>query len=250
MVARLVETLILPPGGPLLLALTGLLLVRLYPRFGRTALVLGLALSWALSTPLVAYGLLDTLQYRYPTIQPAEVTGDRIVVLGAGRQRDATEYGGHDVPSAYALERLRYGVYLLRETDAQLILTGGRVHPDERESEALLSARVLARDYDIGVVQLEEQSRNTCENAFNAGRLLELDRVERATVVTHAWHMPRAMWCFERAGIPAQAAPTGLVRPGGGERGVFALLPSARALLHTRIALHELVGMLWYRLVY
>lgn len=250
MVVRLVETLCLPPGGPLLLALAGLLLARLHPRLGRTALVLGLALSWAFSTPLVGYGLIDALQYRYPTIEPAEVTGDRIVVLGAGRRREATEYGGHDVPSAFALERLRYGVYLLRETGGQLILAGGRVYPDEGESEALLSARVLARDYGIGVVQLEEQSRNTCENAFNAGRLLELDRVERATVVTHAWHMPRAMWCFDRAGIPAQAAPTGVVRPGGGERGVFALLPSARALRHARIALHELVGMLWYRLVY
>ena len=246
----LIQTLILPPGGPLLLAVVGLLVVRWRPLLGRAALVTGIVTLWLFSTPLIAYTLIDALQGQYPAIEPADVTGDRIVVMGAGRNPDAPEYGHRDVPSKYALERLRYGVYLVRETGGQLILTGGRVYAHEEESEAMIAARLLAQDYNIGVVQLEEHSRNTCENALNTKRILELDGVSSVTVVTHAWHMPRSMWCFARAGIPAQAAPTAFVTPHGNESGVFSVLPSARALAHSRKAMHEVVGMLWYRVVY
>ena len=250
MLANLLETLILPPGGPLLLAVIGLLIVRWRPLLGRAALITGIVTLWLFSTPLIAYTLIDALQGQHPAITPADVTGDRIVIMGAGRNPDAPEYDHRDVPSRYALERLRYGVYLARETGGQLILTGGPRYPGEQESEAMIAARLLAQDYNIGVVQLEEHSLNTCDNAFNVKRILDLDGVSTVTVVTHAWHMPRAMWCFEQAGVPAQAAPTGFVEPFGSERGVFSVLPSARALVHVRKALHEVVGLLWYRVVY
>ncbi|HDP90375.1 MAG TPA: YdcF family protein [Thioalkalivibrio sp.] len=249
MLADLLQTLILPPGGPLLLAVFGLLLARRFRRAARAALVGGLALLWVFSTPLLAYTLVDTLQGRYPAIQPDAVTGERLVALGAGRNANAPEYGG-DAPSPYALERLRYTAHLARATGTPVILSGGTVYPQEQESEARLGARLLVEDYGIADLQLEEHSRNTWENALNTRALLERDGVRRVTVVTQAWHMPRAMWCFEHAGILAQAAPTGFAGPLGDEQGLYAVLPSARALAHARLALREMVGMAWYRAVY
>ena len=249
MLAQLVSALILPPGGPLFLIILGLLAARWHRRFARIAVIAGVALLYLFSMPLVAYSLLDRLQDPYAPIQPQDVTGDRLVVLGAGRHPHAAEYGV-DAPTGRGLERLRYAAYLVRETNKPLILTGGVVYDGETESEAQLSARVLAQDYNIGVVQLEEHSRNTCENALNTRAILAVDGVETVTVITHAWHMPRAMWCFERAGIPAQAAPTARVSTYGNERGVLSLLPSARALGYSRLAAHEVVGMVWYRVVY
>ena len=223
--------------------------MRWCPRTGRAALAAGLAALWLFSTPLVAYTLVDLLQDRYPAIQPDQVTGGHIVVMGAGRYPDAPEYG-RDVPSRSALERLRYAAFLARQSGRPLILTGGPVYPREQDSEAMLSARVLSEDYGIEAVRLEEQSTTTCENALNTRRLLQGDNGRTVTVVTHAWHMPRAMWCFGRVGIPAQAAPTGFVTPFGSERGVFSVMPSARAMAYSSAALHEMVGMLWYRVVY
>ncbi len=49
-----VKVLVLPPAGPLLIALAGLLLLRRAPRVGRLLAWAGVATLTALSTPIVA----------------------------------------------------------------------------------------------------------------------------------------------------------------------------------------------------
>jgi len=48
---KLLATLVLPPAGPLLLAVLGLLLLRRWPRFGKALAWSGLVLLWLLATP-------------------------------------------------------------------------------------------------------------------------------------------------------------------------------------------------------
>ena len=59
--------------------------------------------------------------------------------------------------------------------------------------------------------------------------------------------MPRAMRAFQHSGIQAVPAPTGFIVKDKEDRD-YSWLPSARAMYQVRLALHEIVGNLWYRL--
>ncbi len=61
--------------------------------------------------------------------------------------------------------------------------------------------------------------------------------------------MPRAMWCFEDVGMSPIAAPTIFYKRNPSIPELDGYIPSARSLRKTRIALHEYIGLLWYKYV-
>jgi uncharacterized SAM-binding protein YcdF (DUF218 family) len=56
--------------------------------------------------------------------------------------------------------------------------------------------------------------RDTYENALFTARILDPKPGERWLLVTSAWHMPRAMGCFRRAGFAVEAWPVDYRTPG------------------------------------
>jgi uncharacterized SAM-binding protein YcdF (DUF218 family) len=170
-----------------------------------------------------------------------------IVVLGVGRHYDAQEYGG-DTLSHSALWRLRYAAYLAKRGDLPVVVSGGNVHPFERVSEAQMAVAFLRDELDVAEAWPESRSRNTWENAQFTKTLLEQKGITRVALVTHAYHMPRAMLAFTKAGIDYIPMPTGYL--GNQSRADFWLdwLPSAAAFNGSCLALHEWLGLLYYRL--
>jgi uncharacterized SAM-binding protein YcdF (DUF218 family) len=246
-VTRLIETLILPPGGLLFLGLLGLFFWR--HAFGRRLLAFSLLVLLLLSLPITSELLYHTLETE-PVITPERIASDRpqaIVVLGGGRDLDAPEYGG-DTLSPRSLGRLRYAAKLARENALPVIPSGG--NPGSLGvAEAVLARDLLTSEFGVQVSAIERRSNTTWENARYTAQLMKQKGIERIILVTDAWHMSRSLYAFERNGIHPTAAPTNflsitsrLVSPA--ER----YLPSARALKESRDALHELLGMFWYRL--
>jgi uncharacterized SAM-binding protein YcdF (DUF218 family) len=68
-------------------------------------------------------------------------------------------------------------------------------------------------------------------------------------LVTHGFHMPRAVEAFEKAGMRVIPAPTGMTDPLPKAK-FRRFLPSASALQTTYLALHEMLGRLWYHYRY
>ncbi|MFP4080509.1 MAG: YdcF family protein [Ectothiorhodospira sp.] len=241
------ELLLMPPASGLILTLLGLVLWR--HGAGRLLVLLGLGSLYLASLPMVSHALVGGLQQRAGAVTEAPRAG-AIVVLAGGRRSDAPEYGG-DTVNRYSLVRARYGAVVHRRTGLPLLVSGGRVEGDEPRSEAVLMARVLQEEFGVPVRWREEESRNTCENAFNTARLLAAEGIERAILVTHALHLPRARWCFRRTDLEIRPMPVYCSRPqeepGFDWRG---LIPQARAMERTRFALHEYLGLAWYRVRY
>jgi len=104
----------------------------------------------------------------------------------------------------------------------------------------------LERDFDVPVTWSDDQSRTTYENALYTARLLSPDHIASVIIVTHAWHLPRALWAFEHAGLHALPwpVPRDVVRL----QRIDDVLPSIAALHESSYALHEMIGGLWYRL--
>ncbi len=245
---RFVEYLLLPPASTLLLMALGLILLRRWPLVGYSLSAFGLVALYLASIPVVSYGLLNSLQARYSELKEIPESAQAIVVLGGGRNPGAGE-GGRDTVSKYALERLRYAARLQRKTGLPLLLSGGRVY-DEPLSEAQLAKELLETDFGVSAQWLEEQSRNTFENALYTKAKLEQDGVEHVLLVTHGWHMPRAMWSFNHVGLRATPAPASFSQPEAVQKNALTFLPQAEALLGTKLALHEWLGKIWYLLRY
>jgi uncharacterized SAM-binding protein YcdF (DUF218 family) len=241
----IVKSLIMPPGVLILLFLLGFFLVR--GVLGRMFIFIGIALLALMSIPAVAEKLIAGLE-PFPALQPqalAETDAEGILILGAGRYAWAPEYGGDTIGSR-SLQRLRYGAFLHRRTGLPVYISGGSPEP-ERPPVGRLMARVLESELGIVAAGVEDHSQNTNENAVFSAEMLAGDSIDRVLLVTHAWHMPRAIGAFRRVGIEAIPAPTCFAQREG-EGSYRDWLPSAKAFVTSYLALHEYLGQVWYRL--
>jgi uncharacterized SAM-binding protein YcdF (DUF218 family) len=229
----LLKSAILPPTGPLLLAILGVILLRRRPRLARACLILGLGSLWLLSTPMVCNAL-SALAEHYPALDLRSASGAQaIVILGGGGERAlAPEYGG---PAAepLMLERLSYGAYVARKTGLPILVTGFR-------TEAPAMQGTLLRNFGIDPRWVDGASFDTFQNAANSARLLEPEGIRRIILVTHATHMWRSVHEFTAAGLEVIPAPMGMVAPSEFELSYY--LPNADALPRSVAAVYELLG--------
>lgn len=247
---RALSALLLPPLNLILLAALGGLLLRFgYRRGGGALIALSLIVLAALSTPIVAHGLLGRVQAHVHALTPAaavQTQAQAIVILGGGRLANAPEYGGMDQPGSNTLGRIRYGARLHTQTGLPILVTGGS--PERRtESEAALMRRSLREDFKLPVRWEEGESDNTEQNARNSARILKQAGVKRILLVSDAWHLPRATPMFRDQGLEVVPAPTNFILEPA-MPALQAWLPQAPALNLSWLALHEWIGMAWYAL--
>jgi uncharacterized SAM-binding protein YcdF (DUF218 family) len=242
LITNFVAAFLLPPlNFLLLLALGAGLLYTAYARIGRILLWVAIATLFLFSLPIVGNTLLALVETPYvkPDIRQAQA----IVVLGGGVYHGAPEYG-EDTVRSYTLERLRYAARLQRETGLPVLASGGR--PEGGEAESVAMWGTLRSDFGVEARWVELTSMNTGESAKNSYAILQPYGITRILLVTHAWHMPRARAAFERAGFTV--IPAGTVFIVRKPLTLLDFLPSAAGLLTSRHALHELIGILWYRI--
>jgi uncharacterized SAM-binding protein YcdF (DUF218 family) len=235
----LLHTLLLPPDGPLLLAVLGVVFLTRArsPGARRTGWVLlgaGLGSLWLLATPVVA-SVLNEAARRCPPLDLRRASeAQAIVILGGGVARSAAdEYGGEPAAAASLLERVIYGGFLAQRTGLPVLVSG-----EEREARAMSAS--LARTYHLDPRWIENRSRDTFQNAAFSARLLKTAGVKRIILVTDATHEWRAAHEFMSTGLDVVPAPEGGWRWHG--RGVSRFIPNMEALVHSTDALYEIIG--------
>jgi uncharacterized SAM-binding protein YcdF (DUF218 family) len=248
---KIVALCLLPPGVIIVVAVLGFLIQIRWMLVGNLVVALDVMALLILSLPLTGQQLMEGLESRFPPLSlaaapAADGSPGAIVVLGGGRYTDAPEYGGGDTVSRETLERLRYGAYLHRLTGLPILVSGGALY-GEKTSEAELMQAALKRDFQVEARWMEGKSANTYENAEFSLPILSAAGVKRVYLVTHAWHMPRAVWSFENVGISTVPAPLGFSTLGRAERETLGYYPSARGLQLSSMALRERLGLLWYQ---
>jgi uncharacterized SAM-binding protein YcdF (DUF218 family) len=233
------HTLLLPPGGPLLLAALGAALLGAgrslsARRAGWALLIAGLASLWVLATPVVA-GVLSEAARRYPPLDLRHASeAQAIVILGGSVARSsAEEYGGEPAAAESLLERVSYGGFLAQRTGLPVLVSG-------EEIEARAMRATLARLFHVDTRWVENRSRDTFQNAAFSARLLKAAGVSRIILVTDATHEWRAAHEFMSAGLEVFPAPEGAWRAPAS--GVRRYVPTAGALVHSTEALYEIIG--------
>nr|CAA6829132.1 MAG: Putative membrane protein [uncultured Thiotrichaceae bacterium] len=248
LINRTIEFLLLPPGN-LLLLLGLIVLLRKRKVLICTLLALGFLQIILFSLPITANKLMAGLEQQYPpqaNLWNQTPLPEAIVVPGAGRNRGAIEYDGEST-SISGIERLRYAALLHRKTGLPILLTGGQPLPNVR-SEAELMRDVLVDEFNVPVRWLEKESHTTWQNAALSNKILQAESIKSAWLVTQAWHMPRSMMVFQHENITYQAASVsfGSIIPWSDL--YMNWIPQPTALTRSMIAMHEWVGLLWYKL--
>lgn len=246
-----IKQLLLPPGILLLLLALAWWFRRSRPRLAGCCFALGLGGMWLMSLPIIVEWGARALEKAPPLAREDWSSlarrADAIVVLGSGRERGDPAWGS-DQPTGIGLERQRYAARLAKASGLP-VLTSGGLHYGTPPSEAELMAVSMRDDFDVAVRWKEERSRTTWENAQMSAEILLPEGVKRVVVVTQAWHMPRAVWSFEKAGFSVVPAPVGFLgqdnaRPLGG------WMPEFKSVWQSGQLLNEAVGQVGYRLFY
>jgi uncharacterized SAM-binding protein YcdF (DUF218 family) len=253
----LIAALILPPVPFLLLVLIGARTLLARRGLGWVLVLIGVLGVWLSSTTGIAVALERWLLQPPPALSPLQLSELRervqarrpiaIVVLGGGRESVAPEYGTPSLTPT-SLARLRYGLWLARESGAPLAFSGGVgwAQFDDGPSEAQIAAHIAVRDFNAPPLRWsEEDSRDTRENAARMVQMLKRDGIEEVVLVSHGWHLPRGMRAFDHAAegkLRITPAPMGMAIPV--ERPALRWLPTPQGFVRMRAVTHELVGLL------
>jgi uncharacterized SAM-binding protein YcdF (DUF218 family) len=136
----------------------------------------------------------------------------------------------------------------LRYPDAKLVVTGGAgVFFTGADTEAEAGARFFT-DFGIAAdrIVMEPRARNTEENAQFTRDLIAPAAGDTWLLVTSAYHMPRSVGLFRRAGFPVVPWPADYFSTGK-ESFRLKIDQPAENLSVTTLAVREWLGLLAYR---
>jgi uncharacterized SAM-binding protein YcdF (DUF218 family) len=199
---------------------------------------------WIGTTAVFSGLLLRPLENAYSA--PAKPEGDVIVVLGGGARGSGGVYSASERLSPGTLERVAAAYKLHRDTGLPLLLSAGAPFSDTSEA-------ALAREYllELGVqaskIITEEASRDTAENAAFSMKICRERGYKRIILLTSAFHMPRSVLLFEKAGA-GELVPFPVARRTGGAGFLYGWLPGSS--FEARQAFNEYAGLFYYRLYY
>ena len=246
-IKKIVSAFLLPPGIFILL-LTGAGAV-LWMRKKKAGGIFNLAMAallWLLATVPVADRLMAPLERPYADFK--KPAGDVIVLLGGGIAEGVPDFSGKGAPSADMLSRIVTAVRLQRQIDVPIIVSGGKVYQNI-SSEAGIARRILT---DLGVSEkkiiVEENSRDTFDNARYTREICRDRGFERPIVLTSAYHLRRALYLFEKAGLTVTAFPADFQTAPDRRYGWQDLLPSTGSLDSTAMHCMSTLVWLYYRL--
>ena len=218
-------------------------------RLGLSLLIFSISLLVICGWSPLGPAMLVILEDRFPEPRLSEPVAG-IVMLGGAVDTHITVERGHATLNE-AGERVSAMLALSRRfPEARLVLSGGASHvlTTQPVTESAVARNLLV---ELGVepsrIEVEERSRDTCENAEQSLLLATPRSGEQWLLVTSASHMPRAVACFRAAGFPVRPYPVDYRTRGEADlrRPVDSIADGLQAV---DLAAHEWIGLTTYRL--
>lgn len=227
--------------------LGALLLATRFARAGRKLMIVSIALLALCGFSPLGNWLLYPLEARFPPWDAGRGAPDGIVVLGGSIDADIS--AAHNVAVVRgAADRLIAAAALARRyPNARVIFSGGSanlISNDAKEADyaaSLFESLGISRDRLI----MERLSRNTLENAEFSKAIAAPKSGERWLLVTSAYHMPRSVGLFRKAGFAVEPYPVDW-RVGARSDLLNFRIISVEGLASVDVALREWMGLVAY----
>lgn len=242
--------MLLPSNFLVVLGILGLILLATrFARTGRALVTASIVLLAICGVSPLGNLLLHALEQQFPPWDAAGRAPDGIVVLGGSIDPELSALRSAPVFRA-GVDRLVAGAALAhRFPAARVIFSGGNANlvSDDEAREADVALQVFE---SLGIARerliMERKSRNTWENAEFSKAIAAPKPGERWVLVTSAYHMPRSMGVFRRAGFPVEPYPVNWRTPPGSA--LLLLVLVSNGLERTDTAIREWIGLAAYRI--
>ena len=249
--SKLFTAWILPPGLAItMLFLWAIMLIK-KKNYGIGVLMLIFAASvyTACLGPL-ANKLMLPLENTYAQLNVKDISShDVYVVLGGGIHSNAPNLEGEGSPTGDALHRIVYAFRLYRIQPLPIIVSSGKAYQCQRPEAPVLKRYLFQMGVPEKDIYTDSKSRNTYENADDVKNLCAKMTCNKIILITSAFHMKRAVYAFKHAGLTnIVPAPTDY-KVNRTCYNFMDYMPNIEALDNTYRAMHEYVGMLYYKLL-
>jgi len=246
--AKTIGVLIVPSNVLVILCLTGALLnLTRHRKLGIGLMLATASLLFFCSFSPIGRAMLLPLEQRFPPWAKTDREPTGIVVLGGVIDGVISAERGVVELNASADRLTAVASLALNYPKARIVFSGGtgQLFPAGR-AEAELAARFL-ESFGISKdrITLEQQSRDTAENAHYTRTLIKSQPGERWLLITSAAHMPRAVGSFRRAGFDFEAYPVDW-RTGGWSDLQQLSFSASDGLAATDQATREWIGLIAY----
>ena len=240
--------MLLPTNFMIGLGLIGvMLLATRWQRLGRRLMIVSLALLAICAWSPLGKLLLYPLETRFPAWDASKGAPDGIIVLGGPIDADLSVAHGTAVLSAAGDRIVATAALAHRYPRTRVLYTGGSANLLSNDAKEADFAADLFENLGIARSRLvmERSSRNTLENAEFSKALVNPKPGERWLMVTSAFHMPRAVGLFRKAGFSVEAYPVDWKLGRGAELFTFFNL-AGDGLSRTDTAVREWMGLFAY----
>jgi len=166
-----------------------------------------------------------------------------IIVLGGGIHYNVN--GNQSELSSISRDRLLKGVLIARENDMPLIYTGGVGVGYEKTSEADIAKKFVNNFNNIEFIQ-EKEAQTTYENGLEIKKWLKENQYDQIYLVTSAIHMRRSLGVFDNLNIDYIQVVSNYSY--SHNLSWLDYLPSRGCLRANMQAVHEWIGLLWYKI--
>ena len=240
--------MLLPANLLIGVALLGaILLATRFASLGRKLLIASVALLAICGFSPLGNLVLYPLESRFAPWDATRGAPDGIVVLGGSIDADLSVARGTAAVTAAAGRLIEAAALAHRYPNARVIFSGG--------SANLISADAREADYAVAMFEslgvsrerlaMERRSRNTQENAEFSKVIAAPKSGERWLLVTSAYHMPRSVGLFRKAGFAVEPYPVDWRT--GKPADILAFSPRAvEGLERTDIGTREWIGLAAY----
>jgi uncharacterized SAM-binding protein YcdF (DUF218 family) len=247
--SKTIGAMLLPTNLLIGIGLLGaILMVTRFASLGRKLVIAAVLLLVICGLSPLGNLLLYPLESRFPAWDASRGAPDGIIVLGASIEADLSAAHGTPVVRSAPDRVIAAAALAHRYPNARVVFSGG--------SGNLISNDAKEADFAGGIFEslgisksrliMERRSRNTVENAEFSKALVAPKQGERWLLVTSAFHMPRSVGLFRKAGFAVEPYPVDW-RVGGPDD-LFSFTNIAIAGLgRTDIAVREWMGLLVYR---
>jgi uncharacterized SAM-binding protein YcdF (DUF218 family) len=214
---------------------------------GRKLMIASVALLAICGFSPLGYWVLYPLESRFPPWDAARGAPDGIVVLGGSIDADLSAERGVAVYRAGLDRMIAAAALALRYPNARIVYSGGSsnlIADDAREAD-YVSAVFESLGVSKARLTMERRSRNTRENAEFSRAMAAPKNGERWLLVTSAYHMPRSIGSFRKAGFAVEPYPVDWHT--GGRADLLTFSPVAvDGLERTDVAVREWMGLVAY----
>jgi uncharacterized SAM-binding protein YcdF (DUF218 family) len=228
----------------------GILLLTRFASLGRKLVMASLVLLAICGFSPLGNVLMYPLEQRFPPWDDTRGAPDGIVVLGGSIESDLSAAHGVAIFNTAVNRVIAAAALAHRYPQARIVFSGGSANlvSDDAAKEADYAIPVF-ESFGISKdrLMMERRSRNTEENAEFTKALVSPKAGERWLLVTSAYHMPRSIGIFRKAGFAVEPYPADW-RVGGAKDVLTFSIFSVDGLARVDLAAREWMGLAAYRI--